>query len=371
MRAFSFKYGGLLLLGCLALQARAQQPPVFRVDVRLVRILATVRNPSGDLVGTLGKDDFTIYDNGVRQDLAVFERQTEQPLSVALLVDTSLSTAIEFRYEIESVSRFLKAVFSEGNPDDTVALYSFSYNVTLQEGFTRRQVRLEQAMKQLKPDSGTSMYDAIYLISNDLSDRDGRHVLILVTDGGDTTSAKSFQDALQAAQLSDSVIYAILVMPITNDAGRNVGGENALVSLAAGTAGRVFTPSDTLSLDKAFSDILTELRTQYLLGYYPRGVPSSRERFHRLQVQVRNPELRVRARSGYYGESEQPSALGSQDEGPALGSGDSLSRAKSGKPDGKKPEQTKKQPPGSNPARGSVPPASDPKRDPSSGPPPQ
>ncbi len=103
------------LLVVLALRA---QDTLFRVDVRLVHILATVKNPSGALVGTLAKEDFTILDNGVKQELAVFERQTEQPLSVSLLVDTSLSTAKEVRFEMDSVSRFLKAVFREGNPQD-------------------------------------------------------------------------------------------------------------------------------------------------------------------------------------------------------------------------------------------------------------
>jgi Ca-activated chloride channel family protein len=304
----------VLLLVFLACPA---QDTVFRVNVRLVRVLATVRNPSGDLVGTLTKGDFSVFDNGVKQELAVFEMQTEQPLSVALLVDTSLSTAKEVRYETDSVSRFLKAVFSEGDPQDSVALYSFSYNVTLLSSFTRRRERLEDAMKLLKPALGTSMYDAIYLVSRDLEIRDGRRVMVLVTDGGDTSSAKNFQQALEAAQQADAVLYAILVMPITNDAGRNVGGENALAALAAGTAGRVFTPSVGPDLDTAFSDVLKELRTQYFLGYYPRNVPLGGDRFHRLEVKVRNPDLRVLARSGYYEEVEPQPAPRTGRRGPA------------------------------------------------------
>jgi Ca-activated chloride channel family protein len=289
----------LSLLGFLALRA---QDTLFRVDVRLVHILATVKSPSGELVGTLAKEDFTVSDNGVKQELAVFERQTEQPLSVSLLVDTSLSTAKEVRYELDSVSRFMRAVFREGNPQDSVAIYSFSYDVTRLMSFTRRHERLEAALKMLKPDSGTSLYDAIYLASRDLEIRDGRRVMVLVTDGGDTTSAKNFRQALEAAQWADTVLYAVLVMPITNDVGRNVGGENALTMLAAGTAGRVFTPSVGSGVDAAFSDILKELRTQYFLGYYPRNVPPSRDSFHRLVVKVVNPDLQVLARSGYYEE---------------------------------------------------------------------
>ena len=278
------------------------QEPVFRVDVRLVRILATVKNAAGDLIGTLAKEDFEVYDNGVRQEIAIFERRTEQPLSVALLVDTSLSTAIELRYELESVSRFFNAMFSEGNPQDSLALYSFNYEVTLLSSFTSRRQRLEQSMKSLKPVGGTSLYDAIYLASRDLELREGRRVIVVVTDGGDTTSAKTFHDALRAAQMADAVLYAILVMPITSDAGRNIGGENALTTLSAGTGGRVFTPSLGSSLDKAFLDILAELRTQYYLAYYPKEVPPPKDPFHRLRIALGRPDLRVLARSGYYGD---------------------------------------------------------------------
>ena len=279
------------------------QEPVIRVEVRLVRILATVKNTAGEPVGTLEKPDFEVYDNGVRQEPAVFERYTEQPLSVAVLIDTSASTGIELRYEVESVERFLKALVGEGNPQDAAALYSFNYQVTLEEGFTRRLGRLQQALKGLKNQGGTSLYDAIFLAARSLESRAGRHVMVLVTDGGDTTSAKDFHQALEAAQMADAVLYPVLVMPITNEPGRNIGGENALSGLAAGTGGRVFSPSAGPSLDSAFGEILRELRTQYLLAYYPRDLPPTKDRFHRLEVRVRRADLRVLARSGYYEES--------------------------------------------------------------------
>jgi Ca-activated chloride channel family protein len=301
-------------------QAPRTQDPVFSSDVRLVRVLTTVRNPQGQLVGALNKEDFSIFDNGVRQEVAHFERQTAQPLSVTLLVDTSLSTAKDLRYETDSVSRFLKAVYAEGNPLDAVSLYSFNYDVTLLASFTRRRERLDGAMKSLQPRSGTSLYDAIYLACQNLEMREGRRVLIVVTDGGDTTSSKKYRDALDAVQRADAVLYAILVMPITNDAGRSVGGENALKSLASDTAGRVFTPSVMgPAVDAAFTDILKELRTQYFLGYYPRGVPSVAGSYHRLEVKVRSPDLQVNARSGYYEEVERKPASPAEGRGAVRG----------------------------------------------------
>ena len=161
-------------------------------------------------------------------------------------------------------------------------------------------------MKSLKPVGGTSLYDAIYLASRDLETREGRRVIVVVTDGGDTTSTKTYHDALRAAQMADAVLYAILVMPITADAGRNIGGENALATLSSGTGGRVFTPSLGVSLDRAFLDILTELRTQYYLAYYPKNVPTSKDPFHRLQVRLSRADLQVLARSGYYGDVGPP-----------------------------------------------------------------
>lgn len=295
-----------LLLFALCLAALAlSQDNVIRVNVRLVRMLVTVRDASGQLIGLLNKNDFTISDNGVPQDIAVFERQTEQPLSVALLVDTSASTGIQMHYELDSVSKFLRSLLGEGNPEDRVALYSFNWRVNLHTGFTRRYERLDQQLKTLRSEGGTSLYDAIYLASRDLEGRDGRHVMVVVTDGGDTTSTKDYHQALESAQRTDTVMYPILVVPITNDAGRNTGGEHALTTLAAGTGGKVFMPSANAELDRAFSDILHELRTQYMVGYYPKGIPLTKDRFHVLKVNVKDRNLRAITRTGYYGESDE------------------------------------------------------------------
>jgi Ca-activated chloride channel homolog len=296
---------------CLSAPGWPQDPPVFKVNVRLVRLLATVKDANGQLISSLNKGDFTVYDNGVPQDIAIFDRQTEQPLSVAVLVDSSASTGIESRYELESMRKFFKALLFQGNPRDTAALYSFNWVVTLLGGYTRRFAKLESSLKQLHSEGGTSMYDAIFLASRDLELRDGRHVMVIVTDGGDTTSVKNYHQALQSAQMADVVMYPVLVMPITNDAGRNIGGENALTTLSAGTGGRMFRPSAVAELDRAFSEILLELRTQYLIGYYPRDVPPTEDRFHTLKVEVRGRNLRVLTRSGYYGEfNESTKGLG-------------------------------------------------------------
>ena len=291
-------------VACLAAAAEAQSQPTFRTNVSLVRIVATVKTQAGELVGALRKEDFTVADNTVAQEIAVFERQTDQPLSVALMVDTSGSTAKDLKYETESAGRFLKVLLGEGNMQDSVALYNFNWQVQRDNYFTRNLTSLTNSLKLLHGEAGTSLYDAIFLAARDLEDREGRKVMVIVTDGGDTTSNKDVHQALRAAQFADAVIYPVVVIPITNDAGRNIGGENALKFMADGTGGRTFLPSLGAELDRAFGDIIDELRTQYLLGFYPRNVPLTKDRFHKLQVTVQRPELRVSARNGYYGEAE-------------------------------------------------------------------
>lgn len=294
----------LSLLG-LANSVLGQEEPTIHVDVRLVRILANVKDVSGALVGAVEKPDFEVRDNGALQQISVFERQTAQPLSVAVLIDNSGSTAKDLKYEIDSVSRFVRSLLKEGNPSDAVGLYSFNYQVVKQNGFTRNALALERSLKALRGEAGTSLYDAVLLACRDIEDREGRKILVVVTDGGDTTSHSDFQRAVEAAQLADAVIYPILVVPITNDAGRNTGGENALTTMARRTGGRVFQPSLGAEMDKAFDQIIRDLRTQYLLGFYPKDVPLTKDRFHTLQITVRDPALHVIARSGYYGEARQ------------------------------------------------------------------
>src|SRR3989442_11007770 len=191
---------------CGALRA---QDTTFRVDVNLVRVLATVKDNTGRLVGTLGKEDFTVFDNGAPQQIAVFERRTEQPLLVSLLIDNSGSTAKDLKYEVESVNRFVRALFAEGNPKDALALYSFNYEVRKLAHFTRNHSTIEQSLRGIKGEAGTSLYDAIYLAGHELENRDGRKVIVVITDGGDTTSSTDFHGALKAAHMADAVIYSV------------------------------------------------------------------------------------------------------------------------------------------------------------------
>jgi Ca-activated chloride channel family protein len=222
---------------------------------------------------------------------------------VAVLLDISGSTAKEMKYQTDAVTRFVRTLFGEGNPEDRAALYTFNWQVSQEVDYTRSVGQFADKMRRLKAEAGTSLYDAILLASQELGEREGRHVLVVVTDGGDTVSATSFQKAMQAVHAADAILYPILTVPIASDAGRNVGGENALTTMAESTGGRLFSPGIN-GLDQAFSDILKDLRTQYLIGFYPRGVPLTKNPFHRVEVKVQRLGLRVVSRTGYYGDAE-------------------------------------------------------------------
>lgn len=296
-----------LIAFCLAAPPlfRAQDP-TFRVDVNLVRILATVKNAEGQPVGGLKASDLSVFDNGAPQEIALFERHTAQPLSIAVLLDISGSTAREMKNQNEAVSRFATALFSEGNAGDRASLFTFNWQVSQEVGWTRKPASLTAGLKNLKAEAGTALYDALLLAAQAVEERDGRHVIVVVTDGGDTVSNTNFHQALEAAHRADAVVYPILTVPIRGDAGRNVGGENALTNLARTTGGKMFRVGSG-GLDEAFEGILRDLRTQYLIGYYPRGVPATKDRFHRIDIKPVNPDLRVVARTGYYGEAADTS----------------------------------------------------------------
>lgn len=276
------------------------ESPIFTEKVNLVRLLVSVRDQSGAIITNLNKEDFRILDTGVEQQISVFERNTSVPLSVAILMDTSGSTRIDLHYETGSTLRFISALLDAGNPEDTFALFTFNWHTNLEVDYSRNRARAAKALNAAQGEGGTSLYDAMYLAADTLQSREGRHVMVVVTDGGDTTSYKKYNDALRATQISDAVLYPIVVVPVAGDAGRNLGGEHALATLAAATGGRILSPAGFDELDNSFASIIRELRTQYMLGFYPKGVVEEPRRFHAVSVAARPPGMKTSARSGYY-----------------------------------------------------------------------
>ncbi len=275
-------------------------PAVFTADVRLVTLPATVKDAHGAPVGGLDREDFSILEEGEPRELVVFERRTNRPLSVVLMVDVSLSTAIELRYERESAGRFLSGLLGPGShPSDQASVFSFSSEVEVLQAFTRDHRLLSKALSRVRPQTGTSVYDAVLLASKELEGREGRRVIVIITDGGDTTSSVRFADALRAAHGAEAAIYPLIVLPIQSDAGRNRGGEHALITLAKNTGGESFVQYGASNLDESFGKILRNLRTQYLLGYYLAGEGSG-DGFRSVEVRVSREGAVVLVRSGYF-----------------------------------------------------------------------
>ena len=285
----------LLAVAHLATPVTAQETSI-RVTVRLVNVLATVRDASGQLVPSLTKEDFEVLDEGRPSEIRVFARESEMPLAISLLIDVSGSTRKDLKLEQESALRFVRSIL---RPRDRLSLFAFNDEVIQLTPFTPDVRRIERALRGLRASGGTSMFDAIWHAAGELKGREGRKVIIVISDGGDTTSEVTFHEALEAADAAQAVIYSIVIVPIRGEAGRDIGGEHRLQLFAERTGGRYYLPETAAQLDPVFQAISEELRTQYVLGFY---APQDAETgaYRRVEVRPRNGSFTVQARQGYY-----------------------------------------------------------------------
>jgi Ca-activated chloride channel family protein len=285
-----------------ASQSDSAPLPTISVNVKLVNVFATVNDEAGAPYAGLQKEDFRLFEDGIEQKVSVFEKESELPLSIVLAMDTSMSTRKDLPLEIASARRFIHVLL---RPVDAISIYQFSTYVSEALPFTNNEHHLDDALNHLRTGAATALYDAIFLSSKSLERRRGRKVLVLLTDGGDTSSKTDYQEALRAAQVSEAIIYSIIMVPIEADAGRDLGGEHALIQLSHDTGGKYYYASSTSQLDGAFRQISDELRTQYLLAYYP--IHRAAGEFRRIQVELTaeakqrtQKGLSVRNRAGYY-----------------------------------------------------------------------
>lgn len=290
----------LVLFG-RALYGQSDAQPDLRLDAKLVTVFTNVTDSTGAIVGGLTKDDFKIYEDSRPQTIAVFERQSEQPLTLTLAIDTSGSTFKDRALEQDASKRFLHALV---RTQDQASLLEFADEVRLLSPFTSKLPQLDHAFSSLRGGYSTALYDAIYLGSQSLARKEGRKVLVLVSDGGDTAKSTTYAEALEQALRAEVMIYSIIDVPIEASAGRDLGGEHALITLAEQTGGKSFY-ADAGGLDKAFQQVSEDLRTQYVLGYYPHNQEPGRN-FHRITVTVPRAAadaFNIRYRTGYYGDS--------------------------------------------------------------------
>ena len=268
----------------------------IRVSVNLVNVLVSALDEHNRPAADLPRESFQLFEEGVEQKIEVFESETQLPLDLALMIDSSLSAHKEIVFEQEAAGHFIRQVL---RPGDRLAVFAVGESVTELAGFSDNVATLQAAVRRMPADAGTSIYDAILLASRSLERRgeDRRRVMILVTDAGETTSRADFDAARKEAVRSGSLLYTIVIRPIKNESGRNTAGEHALETITDTMGGAMFFPDSASELDGIFDRINRELRTQYRLGYYPtpRGPANT---YREIEVRV-SGKYQVRHRKSY------------------------------------------------------------------------
>jgi Ca-activated chloride channel homolog len=276
--------------------AEPPQQGRIRVSVNLVNVLVSVLDDNNRPAPDLPVEAFQILEEGVQQKIEVFESETKLPLDIALMIDASLSAHKEISFEQQAAAHFIAQVL---RPEDHLSVFAFDENVRQIAGFSDNVKVLQSAVQKIPDGSGTSIYDALVLGSKALEHRkeDRRRVIILVTDGGETTSQWDFEAARKAAVRANTLLYSIIVRPVKNESGRNTAGEHAIETITDTTGGAIFFPNSAQDLDIIFDRIDRELRTQYRLGYYP-NPPGPVNTYRSIQVKVLD-NYKVRHRKTY------------------------------------------------------------------------
>src|ERR1700756_1091965 len=229
----------LVQIFCAACVSFAQEEPssTVKVDVRLVNVFVTVTDSHGAPIGHLTKDNFRLSEDGIEQKISVFDKESALPLSIILAVDTSLSTKKDLPLEVASARHFAHAIL---RPVDALSLYQFSEIVEEVTPFTADLKTIDRGIDRIHVGSATALYDALYLGALALEKRAGRKVMVVITDGGDTVSKADYRDALRSAQEAEAIVYSIIVVPVEASAGRDTGGEHALIQLSEDTGGKYY-----------------------------------------------------------------------------------------------------------------------------------
>jgi VWFA-related protein len=306
-----------LILFC-ALAGAQDAPPTIKVDVDVVNVLFNVRDKSHGLVGNLKQDDFKIFEDGKEQTIKYFNRETDLPLTIGLLIDVSASQMNLIEIEKNAAYQFFGSVLRK---QDLAFLISFGADAELLQDYTNSPKLLRSGLEGLRVNSdvgglhpgpvptvshpkGTILYDAVQLASSDqLKGQVGRKVLVLITDGEDQGSTYTIKQAIEAAQKADAIIYGFYYVDRQFYYGRGMvfGGvsDSALRQLSEDTGGHVFHIDRKLTLQNAFDELNAEMRSQYAIGYSPTNSVKDGS-FRRLEIRTNNKDWKVQARKGYY-----------------------------------------------------------------------
>ena len=299
----------------------AQDDNTIRLDVNLVSIFASVRGKNNALISNLEKSDFKIYEDAKEQQIKNFTRETDLPLTLGLLVDTSSSQERLIDTEQRAASQFFSKVIRE---KDQAFLIQFGAEAELLQDLTNSPRLLQKGLQQLRlsvpvgglhpgpvptmqNQAGTILYDAVYLAANDELKREvGRKAIILITDGVDTGSKISRDKAIEAAQKGDVMIYSIFYQDRAAYGGGfgtislgGGGGEGELRRMSSETGGQVFKVDRSHSLDDIFKELQDEMRSQYAITYQPPN-PKRDGSYHKIDIKLTNKDYKPQARKGYY-----------------------------------------------------------------------
>ena len=281
-----------------AVPASGAQPPTISVNVRLVNVFVNVTDDKGAPVPGLTRENFLLSEDESPQRIAIFERQSELPLEIVLAIDTSGSVHKDSSLEQDAARHFVRALL---RPVDHLDLLEFSDSVREIVFFTNNVGRIDRGLNDMGRGAATALYSGVFLASQILAPRSGRKVLVIVSDGGNTVKGTTYDEALEQALRGEVLVYPIIDVPIAASAGRDLAGEHALITLAQQTGGKYYY-ADSSSLDRTFAQISEDLRTQYLLGYYPsnRSGGGFRSISVKLRDQPAGSAYAVRNRPGYY-----------------------------------------------------------------------
>lgn len=291
------------LCAVLAVPSNAQEAAPIRVDVNIVNVLCTVSDKRGALITNLKKEDFEVRENGRKQEIRYFARDTDLPLTIAMLMDVSGSVREAIESERVAAGRFFDQVI---RPTDHALLLGFSSTLVLWQDFTSSTARLQSALTQLHaipfrglpldggPMPGTLLYDAVYQTAmGKLQGVPGRKVMLIVSDGLDNGSRMHMDEAIEAVQRANTIVYAVCY-------DQKYFGCDYLKQLAEPTGGRMFDAGKKrISLAEIYQTIEDELRSQYSIGYAPANQEHD-GKFRKLGVKVKPSGLRVSVRQGYY-----------------------------------------------------------------------
>ncbi|HWY49439.1 MAG TPA: VWA domain-containing protein [Bryobacteraceae bacterium] len=296
----------------------AQDEPTIKVEVQLVNILFNVRDKRGGLVGSLNKDDFTIFEDGKQQDVKYFNRETDLPLTIGLLIDVSASQGNLIETERNAAYQFFGSVLRK---QDLAFLISFGSDAELLQDYTNSATLLRRGLEGLQVNSdvgglhpgpvptisqprGTILYDAVYLAASDqLKGQVGRKVLVLITDGEDQGSRYKIAQAIEAAQRADAIIYGFYYVDRAFYYGHGMvfGGvsDSELRRMSEETGGHNFHVDRKMTLQDAFNELQNEMRSQYAIGYTSTN-PNKDGTFRKIEIRTNNKDWKVQARKGYY-----------------------------------------------------------------------